>query len=193
MSNHRPGSGDDASATRRRRTFLKTVKIDAAEAQVTFFGATPPQPDLFWNKELAKLAAEWPGSRLAEIWKSFAGVAPFTELNPVKKFTDRKSAVARIWAAVQRLSPDGAPQASDLAPAKDEWKKSPTKPLKPPCEVVGTMVKDTFAEFLKNQDRRTRWGANLERSARTHRRSGPRSSVILQFFGKTPLLEKFLA
>jgi len=62
-----------------------------------------------------QLANEWPGARLAEIWNSFAGVAPFSELKPVKKFTDRKSAVARIWAAIQRLSPDDAPQASDVA------------------------------------------------------------------------------
>ena len=79
------------------------------------------------EKELAKLAAEWPGSRLVEIWNSFAGVAPFTELKPVKKFTDRKAAVARIWAAVQRLSPDGAQPAADVAPAKEKAKKAPAK------------------------------------------------------------------
>ena len=82
------------------------------------------------EKDLAKLAAEWPGSRLVEVWNSFAGVAPFTELKPVKKFTDRKSAVARIWAAVQRLSPDGAQQASDAAPAKETPKKASAKSAK---------------------------------------------------------------
>ena len=61
------------------------------------------------EKELTKLAGEWPGSRLVEVQNSFAGVAPFSELNTVKKFTHRKSAVARIWAAIQRLSHDGAP------------------------------------------------------------------------------------
>ena len=30
-----------------------------------------------------KRAAEWPGVRLVEVWNSFAGVAPFTELKPV--------------------------------------------------------------------------------------------------------------
>jgi len=80
------------------------------------------------EKELAKLAAEWPGSRLVEVWNSFAGVAPFSELKPVKKFTDRKAAVARIWSAVQRLSPDGAQPASDVAPAKGKSNKSPAKP-----------------------------------------------------------------
>ncbi len=36
-------------------------------------------------KELAKLTAEWPVSRLIETWNSFAGVAPFQDLKPVKK------------------------------------------------------------------------------------------------------------
>jgi hypothetical protein len=79
-------------------------------------------------KELAKLTAEWPASRLVEVWNSFAGVAPFDDLKPVKKFTNRKAAVARIWAAVARLSPDGAQPADDVAPAKGKANKSPTKP-----------------------------------------------------------------
>ena len=79
------------------------------------------------EKELAKLTAEWPGTRLVDIWNSFAGVAPFDDLKPVKKFTNRKAAVARIWAAVQRLSADGAQPAADVAPAKGKAKKSPAK------------------------------------------------------------------
>ena len=76
---------------------------------------------------MTRLASEWPGSRLVEVWNSFAGVAPFTDLKPVKKFTNRKAAVARIWAAVQRLSPDSAGRAPDVAPAKGKAKKSPAK------------------------------------------------------------------
>ena len=64
------------------------------------------------ERELSKLAVEWPGSRLVELWNWFAGVAPFTDLKPVKKFTDRKSAVARIWAAIQRLSSENATNAA---------------------------------------------------------------------------------
>jgi hypothetical protein len=55
-------------------------------------------------KELAKLTAEWPASRLVDTWNSFAGVAPFDGLKSVKKFTNRKLAVVRIWTAVARLS-----------------------------------------------------------------------------------------
>jgi hypothetical protein len=90
-------------------------------------GSAEKLPAFASEKELAKLSAEWPGSRLVDIWNSFAGVAPFSELKPVKKFTNRKAAVARIWAAVQRLSPDVAQPAADVAPAKGKAKKSPTK------------------------------------------------------------------
>src|SRR5580700_6366338 len=78
-------------------------------------------------KELAKLTAEWPASRLVETWNSFAGVAPFDELKPVKKFTNRKAAVARIWQAVARLSPDAAQPAVDGAPVKGKGKKALAK------------------------------------------------------------------
>ena len=40
-------------------------------------------------KELAKLTAEWPASRMVDTRNSFAGVAPFDDLKPVKKFTNR--------------------------------------------------------------------------------------------------------
>ena len=79
------------------------------------------------EKELAKLTAEWPLSRLIDAWNSFAGAAPFTDLKPVKKFTDREAAVARIWKAVERLSPDGAQPAGHVAPVKGRAKKSPPK------------------------------------------------------------------
>ena len=39
------------------------------------------------EKELAKLIADWPISRLIEAWNSFAGAAPFDDLKPIKKFT----------------------------------------------------------------------------------------------------------
>jgi Protein of unknown function (DUF3489) len=46
---------------------------------------------------LAELAATWPGSRLVEIWNTLPGVTP------VKKFADRRKAIARIWKAIQSL------------------------------------------------------------------------------------------
>jgi hypothetical protein len=68
---------------------------------------------------------------LAEIWNSFAGVAPFDDLKPVNKFTNRDSGVARIWKAVTRLAADVAEQAPNAAPAKKNAKKAPVKGKKP--------------------------------------------------------------
>jgi hypothetical protein len=45
----------------------------------------------------------WSASRLVDVWNGFACAPPFAELKEVKRFTDRKSAVTRIWNAAQRL------------------------------------------------------------------------------------------
>ena len=87
---------------------MATFTIDS-ENNITAHPGPPARADesqSFSNaRELAKLTAEWPASRLVDTWNSFAGIAPFDDLKPVKNFTDRKIAVARIWQAVQRLSP----------------------------------------------------------------------------------------
>ena len=53
--------------------------------------------------DFSEAVAAWPASRLVDVWNGFAGAPPFAELKEVKRFTDRKSAVARIWNAAQRL------------------------------------------------------------------------------------------
>ena len=79
------------------------------------------------EKELAKLAAHWPAERLVEIWNGFAGVPPFGDLKPVKKFTDRKTAVGRIWRAIQALTPTAAPEAADVAPKTANPRKAASR------------------------------------------------------------------
>src|SRR5258706_10997392 len=64
------------------------------------------------QQELASLVASWPANRLIEIWNGIPG------LTPVKKFTDRKSAVARIWKAIQSLNGGRAPEAATTAPER---------------------------------------------------------------------------
>jgi hypothetical protein len=70
-------------------------------------------------KELAMITAEWPVSRLAEVWNKL----PIDGLKPVKKFMDRKTAVARIWAAIQVLTPIPAPDAATGAKAAAKARK----------------------------------------------------------------------
>jgi hypothetical protein len=71
--------------------------------------------------ELSELAAAWPASRLVEIWNSIPGFVP------VKKFTNRKTAVLRIWKAIQSLDGVAAPAAnltSDGIPANSRPRRA---------------------------------------------------------------------
>jgi hypothetical protein len=52
-------------------------------------------PQFRTHAELAALSANWPGSRLLEIWNGLPNITP------VKKFTNRQTAVRRIWDALQ--------------------------------------------------------------------------------------------
>ncbi|MCL5742471.1 MAG: DUF3489 domain-containing protein [Acidobacteria bacterium] len=73
------------------------------------------------QRDLAKATAEWPVSRLAETWNKL----PIDGLKPVKKFMDRKAAVTRIWAAIQNLTPDPAPEAATGAKPPAKARKRP--------------------------------------------------------------------
>jgi len=95
----------------------------ATDNNITAFTAAEQVPlvkDRFaTEKEFAKLSADWPLTRFPDVWNAFAGVVPFDSLKPVKKFTDRKTAVSRIWKAIQALTP--APAAPKKARAtKDD-------------------------------------------------------------------------
>src|SRR3984957_15898075 len=92
----------------------RAAKIHNAE----YFGSSP---------ELTKLVASWPRNRPVEIWNSFAGVAPFTGLKPVKRFTERKVAVARIWDAIQVLLAKVTKPAARAASAKGKRNKDAPK------------------------------------------------------------------
>src|SRR5262249_13130351 len=73
------------------------------------------------EKEFGELAAQWPASRLVEVWNGIPGG------RPVKKFTSRNTAVARIWKAVQSLR--SGPNAPDVTPkAAGPGKRTTRKP-----------------------------------------------------------------
>src|SRR5450759_956751 len=79
--------------------FAKRVNVEAANGD-TFRSET----------ELHELAAAWPASRLVEIWNSIPGFVP------VKKFTNRKTAVLRIWKAIQSLEGGIVAHAATITP-----------------------------------------------------------------------------
>jgi hypothetical protein len=73
-----------------------TAFASAAEAKQAATEGTP----VFGSEEtLIAAANDWPGTRLVEIWNSLPGVTP------VRKFTNRRVAVERIWKAIQQRQP----------------------------------------------------------------------------------------
>src|SRR5947209_16674245 len=104
------------------------------------------------EKELNKAAAEWPASRLVELWNSFAGVAPFTDCKPVKKFENRDKALGRIWTTIQRLGNaiepkpvEGATPEDPKPTTKKAGKPKAAKSAKPASKAKATKGKKAAA------------------------------------------------
>src|ERR1035438_200625 len=97
---------------------MKTFTIETESNNITLH-STIQDAEAVANAErfrseaqLAKLAANWPASRLVEIWNSLPGETP------VRKFKDRATAVSRIWKALQSLG-QAAPAAEGPAPVPE--------------------------------------------------------------------------
>ena len=134
------------------------------------------------EKELAKLIADWPISRLIDAWNSFAGVAPFDDLKPIKKFTNRKTAVVRIWNAVTRLTPLVAPVTADVASVKRNGKKSPTTSRR---AVVARPAAKRAAEPASARSKKT-GSKKTDVLALMRRDSGATMAEIIQLTGWQP-------
>jgi hypothetical protein len=129
-----------------------TITVDN---NITAFAAAEQVPEgqdrFATEKEFAKLSAGWPLARFPEVWNAFAGVVPFDTLRPIKKFTDRKTAVTRIWRAIQALTPAPAPQATPAAPKKAKAAKDTTAKDATPTTREGSK-KAIVLDMLKRPD-----------------------------------------
>ena len=102
---------------------MKNFEIDT-ENNVRVLDSAPVGPDsaAFQNEqELRKITADWPLSRLVEVWNKLPGA------KPVAKFTDRKTACARIWKAVQERDATVGAQGPNVAPANATARKKAAK------------------------------------------------------------------
>src|SRR5260370_5143103 len=91
------------------------TKQEAEGAQGESFGT---------QQGLAELAGKWPANRLVEVWNGIPG------LTAVKKFTNRKSALARIWKAIQSLNGESPAEANSSFPKPPTKKARSPKPVK---------------------------------------------------------------
>ena len=154
---------------------MTTFTLDT-DNNITAHDATPAAQDnmvaFATEKELTKHSADWPITRFVEVWNAFAGAPPFGDLKPVKKFTDRKTAVARIWKAIQTLGeellrasirdteaklkaartvPAPAPQAAPVAKKKAKSTKGATAKDATPATRDGSK-KAIVLDMLKRPD-----------------------------------------
>ena len=154
---------------------MTTFTIDT-DNNITAFTAAEQVPEgqdrFATEKEFAKLSVDWPITRFVEVWNAFAGAPPFGDLKPVKKFTDRKTAVARIWKAIQTLGeelmrasirdaeaklkaartvPSPAPPAAPIAPKKAKAAKQVTTKDAAPTARDGSK-KAIVLDMLKRPD-----------------------------------------
>jgi hypothetical protein len=79
---------------------MTTFTIDSDDHIAPATGDPKPEDaDHFSNlDELRQVAGQWPASRLVRLWNGLPGV------KPLKRFTDRKTALDRIWKALENGS-----------------------------------------------------------------------------------------
>jgi len=119
-----------------------TVFSIAADNKVAvFFSAqevTPSSESFRSQEELATLAEHWPAARLVEVWNQLPGV------KPTRRFTDRTTAVRRLWEAIRLL-----PAAGQLGPAAGSKRQSrsvkPSKALRRTTGRPGTKTEKILA------------------------------------------------
>jgi hypothetical protein len=141
---------------------MHTFSIDA-DNNITAFTAAAQVPEgqdrFATEKEFAKLSADWPIARLPEIWNAFAGATPFGDLKPVKRFTDRKTAVARIWKAIQTLGEERLRASTRDAEAKSKPARTAPAPAKQAAPVAPKKTKAANDATAKNALPTTREGS----------------------------------
>jgi hypothetical protein len=114
---------------RLERITMNTFVIDN-DNNITSFGPGEELPDAEQTpkfksrEEFEQLAESWPAERLVEIWNTLPGA------RPVKKFTNRNTAVSRVWKALQGLSPAVAPDVAHVAAVGASAGKKATRPNK---------------------------------------------------------------
>ena len=149
---------------------LNTYYIDSdnclsVETDLTLDPNVQTAEGTFTTQEgLATMTKDWPASRLVEVWNSFAGAPPFGDLKEVRRFTDRKSAVARIWNAAQRLGEEVEKEAAaEPAPAAKpkKAKAAPTAAKGAPKKAKAT--KDTTAKPARDGSKTAQVVAMLQR------------------------------
>lgn len=161
---------------------MKRFGIDSNN-NITALKATEQTPEgqehFATQKELAKLAANWSSDRLVQVWNSFAGVTPFDDLKPVKKFTDRKTATNRIWTAIQKLAEaaEMEQQRAGIRQAEADLKAALQQKANPTAEPTVADVAPPAADVAPKKARRTKAASTTDGAPTA--REGSKKAIVL--------------
>jgi hypothetical protein len=124
------------------------------------------------ERELSLRAAHWPGSRMVQIWNRLPNV------QPVRKFTDRRTAIHRIWRAIQ----EGHVSAI-AAGAQKSASNEPRRPNTKSAQII-KLLEQPGGETLRSIMEFTGWQAHSVRGFLSAQLSKKRGLHIESFTRK---------
>jgi hypothetical protein len=126
--------------------------------------------------ELSEATALWPAGRLVDVWNSFAGAPPFAELKEVKRFTDRKSAVTRIWNVAHRL---GEALEEEMRIAERDMLRAQQKMLSTTKATKLAKAARTVAPKTPAKPKATKNATSTDAAPAPKQREGMRKAIVI--------------
>ena len=126
--------------------------------------------------ELSETTALWPASRLVDVWNGFAGAPPFAELKEVRRFTDRKSAVTRVWTAARRL---GEALEEEMAIAEQDMLRAQQEMLSATNATKPAKAARTAAPKAPAKPKATKDTSSTDGAPAPKQREGTRKATVI--------------
>jgi hypothetical protein len=163
----------NGNAKGRGKPSVFAIQPDNSTAAYVAAGQVPEGSVLFSSEaELAAISQSWPAQTLVEIWNRLPGVTP------VSKFTDRKTAIRRIWRALTSKPAGGRPHARTQGSERKTGKAKAaikTQPAGTKTERIVALLRRPEGATLKSIMSATGWLAHSVRgfiSAQVSKRMG---------------------